>query len=107
MEYSSTYIEKVSTSNPPSKTVDYQICASCGFRLMRVETYTIRDIGHLMVLCPICGFAVDEHGSYPGRKLDPIERKIAFEIWLVDHGLSPEILENTYHLSIENFFAIS
>jgi hypothetical protein len=105
MEYSSATIESVSTRNLPLKTVDYQICASCGFRLMRVETYTIREKVHLMIHCPICGFAIDEHGNYPGRKMTPAERLMAFEIWLVDHDLSTDILENSYHLNIDNFFA--
>ena len=84
--------------------VDYQICQTCGFRLMRVETTTIHDQTLVSTHCPICGLILNETGVFPGKKLSHEERAAAFDRWLDAHGLSREKLKEHYHLSSNDFF---
>ena len=84
--------------------IDYQVCQTCGFRLMRVETTTIHDQTLISTHCPICGLILNESGVFPGKKLSAQEREAAFDQWLEDHELNREILKRHYRLDIDSFF---
>ena len=87
-----------------STLVDYQICQTCGFRLMRVETATIHDQILISSHCPICGLILNENGVFPGKRLSENELMDAFEQWLMVHGLNLEILNQQYCLEVDSFF---
>lgn len=84
--------------------VDYQICACCGFRLMRIETTIISD-QHLKVKhCPICEqFDNQDPNDLRGILLTE-DRHQYFDNWLGTHGLDRETLAIHYHLNVDDFF---
>jgi hypothetical protein len=89
----------------PEELVEYRVCRHCGFRLMRVEPAISRVHPLTVMYCAVCGLSVDESGVRPGRKLNPQERRQAWEAWLIQQGLSLESLEMHYHMKYEDFFA--
>lgn len=84
--------------------VDYQVCQSCGFRLMRVETTIINDHRIVAQYCPICEHPTASADATANRALTDELRQQNFDTWLATHGLDRESLEKHYHLKTENFF---
>ena len=86
-----------------ASSVDYQVCPTCGFRLMRIETTRINDQRIVATHCPIC-----EHPNSPTTTgsvtLLDAELQKKFDAWLATHGLDRALLSDHYHLGIENFF---
>ena len=83
--------------------VDYQVCALCGFRLMRVETTVVGGQQLVTRHCPICGQSELQHPRTGDDGFDAeVQRR--FDDWLQIHGLNRETLEKHYHLKIEDFF---
>ena len=83
-------------------SVDYQVCQSCGFRLMRVETTLINDQRIVAMHCPICEQPNSPTGTNVSLSAEARQQK--FEAWLASHGLDREILDQHYHLSADHFF---
>jgi hypothetical protein len=88
-----------------STLVDYQICQTCGFRLMRVEAAIIHDQTLISAHCPICGLILNENGIFPGKRLSEQELEAAFERWLTQHSLTQDMLNRHYCLEKDSFFA--
>lgn len=83
--------------------VSYQVCKTCGFRLMRVVPAYSRA-GLLTLSCPICGYSQDEQGIHAGQRLTASEKKQAWKSWLSRQGLTCEYVERHYHLIFDDFF---
>lgn len=84
--------------------VEYQVCESCGFRLMRVEPAYGRLHPVTTRHCAICGQTADEHGTRPGAVLDTTGRRAAWLRWLEEIKLTNDYVERYYHLKYEDFF---
>lgn len=84
----------------------YNVCDTCGFRLMRVEAPRTHTAPFLRLHCPICGYLVNEDIYRPGQAISAEMRFAAFEEWLQEQGLSNQVLEQRYHLSLADFFVI-
>lgn len=82
----------------------YNVCDTCGFRLMRVEAPRTNTAPFLRLHCPICNYLLNENAYQPGKPINAEMRFAAFEDWLLGQGLSSQLLEHRYHLRVDDFF---